>query len=94
MGLRKGEAGITKGGGLLKNVVVVDVGGCGSAEEGLTLKKDTSDRDATKKWGGGQQLRKCMGLEGRGTLKRCQFRFNSSFSPAHLSSKTGFVRLG
>ena len=60
MGLRKGEAGITKGGGLLKNVVVVDVGGCGSAEEGLTLKKDTSDRDATKKWGGGQQLRKLV----------------------------------
>ena len=55
VGLWKGEAGITKGGGLLKNVVVVvvvHVGRWVSAEERLKLKMDTSDRNATKEWGG------------------------------------------
>ena len=59
MGLRKGEAGITKGGGLLKYVAVV--------EEGLTLKKDTSDRDATKEKGRGTATEEAYGTEVYGT---------------------------
>ena len=43
------------------------MGGCGSAEEGLTLKKDTSDRDATKEMWRGTATEEAYGTEVCGT---------------------------